>query len=195
MIRYETFAFKPVVDLPHDVEILDLTSSYDPDYRPASGFSIGRYDEVRAESMYAEPQFRGRNIHIGVDIGAPARTPVHAFYAGDIFLFANNKARGDYGPTLITRHHLGDDVLFALWGHLSTDSITDIQIGDRFQAGDEIARIGDRHENGGWSPHLHLQLSIEAPHAADMPGVVSLENRDEALRRYPDPRLVLGPLW
>jgi hypothetical protein len=55
--------------------------------------------------------------------------------------------------------------------------------------------VGDRHENGGWNPHLHFQLSRVAPDVPDMPGAVCAADRDDALRRYPDPRLVLGALY
>ena len=55
--------------------------------------------------------------------------------------------------------------------------------------------MGDKHENGGWESHLHFQLSINEPETHDMPGVVDPQNRDEALENYPDPRLVLGPIY
>jgi hypothetical protein len=42
---------------------------------------------------------------------------------------------------------------------------------------------------------VHVQLSLEAPPTHDMPGVVAKEDREAALRVYPDPRLVLGPLY
>ena len=46
--------------------------------------------------------------------------------------------------------------------------------------------MGDKHENGGWEPHLHFNLSLVEPETHDMPGVVSPENRLEALAKYPD---------
>jgi hypothetical protein len=55
--------------------------------------------------------------------------------------------------------------------------------------------LGDRHENGDWSPHLHLQLCTRAPLVCDLPGVVSAADREEARQLYPDPRLVLGPIY
>ena len=51
------------------------------------------------------------------------------------------------------------------------------------------------HENGGWEPHLHFQLSYQEPETHDMPGVVAPSDREEALQIYPDPRLVLGTLY
>ena len=55
--------------------------------------------------------------------------------------------------------------------------------------------MGDKHENGGWESHLHFQLSIIEPKTHDMPGVIDPNEREMALINYPDPRLVLGPIY
>jgi murein DD-endopeptidase MepM/ murein hydrolase activator NlpD len=146
--------------------------------------------------MYNAALFEGeRNIHMGIDIGAPVGTPVHAFYAGEIFLSGNNPAEGDYGYTLITKHVFGSVELFALFGHLNANSIAGKIPGQTFSAGEVLAWVGDRHENGGWNPHLHFQLSYLRPEKCDLPGVVSEKDRAQALLDFPDPRLVLGPLY
>jgi hypothetical protein len=43
--------------------------------------------------------------------------------------------------------------------------------------------------------HLHFQLAAHPPKTHDMPGVVTLTGRDEALLEYVDPRYVLGELY
>ena len=55
--------------------------------------------------------------------------------------------------------------------------------------------MGDKHENGGWFPHVHFQLVLLQPAIADCPGVVAEQHRELGLHLYPDPRMVLGPLW
>ena len=55
--------------------------------------------------------------------------------------------------------------------------------------------MGDRHENGNWEPHVHIQITFEEPIVANMPGVVNIGNRDEAIEKYPDPRIILGNLY
>lgn len=198
MIDYTKFRFHPVITLPADYEVYDFTENYDPARALKSTHGIGRYNENR-RGMYNDSIFQNpegaRTIHMGIDIGAPVGTPVHAFYAGEIFLFAYNEAKGDYGYTLITRHELGGSPLFALHGHLSARSVAGKERSQKFQAGEVIAWVGDRHENGGWNPHLHFQLCLSEPSVCDLPGVVSVAQREEALRLYPDPRLVLGPLY
>ena len=43
--------------------------------------------------------------------------------------------------------------------------------------------------------HVHFQLAVNPPPTHDMPGVVALSDRDEALLEYVDPRYVLGELY
>ena len=159
-----------------------------------SAYSIGKYDEVRV--IYTQELFGGqRNIHMGIDIGGPAHTPVHAFADGHIALLGINDNDGDYGPTIITQHVLEGRDIWALHGHLSTASLTGKQPGQVIERGEVIAWLGDDSENGGWPPHLHFQLSWLRPTTHDLPGAVSAEDRAQARRDYPDPRLVLGPLY
>lgn len=189
------YTFHPVVQLPPGYEVYDFTRGYDPSRALSSPYGVGRYDEKRV-GMYRTELFGGvRDVHVGIDIGAPASEPVHAFHDGEVHLFGYNGAPGDYGFTLVTHHVLNGRDVWALHGHLSARSIEGKAPGQRVARGEVIAWIGDRHENGGWNPHLHFQLSIVRPEVPDMPGAVRDEDRAAALATYPDPRLVLGPLY
>ncbi len=195
MIAFAEFRFHPVIHLPAAYEIYDFSKGYDPDRARVSEYGVGKYDEKRV-GMYTADLFGGaRDIHLGIDIAAPAGTEVHAFHDGTIHLFGCNPAEGDYGYTLITRHEFDGVELYALHGHLAARSIEGKTIEAPVRAGDVIAWLGDKSENGGWNPHLHFQLSYERPEVCDMPGAVSVVDREEALRKHPDPRLVLGPLY
>jgi murein DD-endopeptidase MepM/ murein hydrolase activator NlpD len=187
--------FAPVIALPADYEVYDFTAGYDPARMLRSPYGVGRYDE-RRRGMYTAEIFAGqRDVHMGVDLAAPVGTEVRAFTDGVVHRFGYNAAPGDYGHTLITAHTVGGVALYALHGHLSARSLAGRFEGQTVRQGEVIAWLGDRHENGGWNPHLHFQLSLVRPDVADLPGVVSVADRDEALRTYPDPRLVLGPLY
>ena len=70
-----------------------------------------------------------------------------------------------------------------------------VDVGDSVSPGQLIATIGDENENGGWPPHIHLQISLIEPIDNDLPGVVKLSDRDEALATYLDPRLILGQIY
>ena len=157
-------------------------------------YDIGRYDELRP-GMYSTDLFSdGRYLHIGIDIGAPVGTPCMAFDSGEISHFGYNPADGDYGYVIITKHSVGGIPIWALYGHLDSKSIEGKKIGQKISHGEIICWIGDKHENGGWESHLHFQLSIIEPKTHDMPGVVAPNEREMALIKYPDPRLVLGPI-
>jgi len=185
--------FHPVVILPKDYTILDLTN--DSWNSPETEFSIGRYDEFRPD-MYNTSIFGGiRNIHMGIDIGGPVGTSCLVFMDGEISHFGYNPEPGDYGNVIITKHVISKTTFWALYGHLDSSSIDNISIGQDVKAGELIGRFGNTNENGGWEPHLHFQLSLVEPSTHDLPGVVSSEDREQALLDYPDPRLVLGPLY
>jgi len=193
MIKWQTGRYHPVVHLPDEYEVRDFTTG---NYTPSEyEFDIGRYDELRP-GMYSTELFSdGRFLHIGIDIGAPVGTPCMAFDDGEISHFGYNAADGDYGYVIITKHIVGEIPIWALYGHLSADSIKGKKIGQKISRGEVICWMGDRDENGGWESHLHFQLSINEPETHDMPGVVNPENRKTALEKYPDPRLVLGPIY
>jgi peptidoglycan LD-endopeptidase LytH len=196
---FSRFQFGPVIDLPASYEVYDFTSGYDPERPRSSDYGIGRYAEKRP-GMYSTELFtaeRGaiRDIHVGVDIAAPVGTEVKAFYEGVVCMVAINAAEGDYGGTVITQHALGDRLIWALHGHLSHRSVNWRKPGDAIRAGDIIGWVGAREENGGWNPHLHFQLSWERPERCDLPGAVNEKDLARALEIYPDPRLVLGPLY
>ncbi|MBK6533316.1 MAG: peptidoglycan DD-metalloendopeptidase family protein [Deltaproteobacteria bacterium] len=189
------YVFAPVIRMPEGYEVYDFTGGYDPGRELASPYGVGRYDEKR-RGVYTTELFAGlRDIHVGVDLAAPVGEGVHAFFDGTVHRFGNNPSAGDYGYTLITEHQLGGRPVWALHGHLSARSIEGRFEGQRVSRGEVIAWVGDRHENGGWNPHLHFQLSLVRPEVADLPGAVSDADREAALAIYPDPRLVLGPLY
>ena len=146
--------------------------------------------------MYSTDLFSdGRFLHIGIDIGAPIGTPCMAFEDGEISHFGYNPADGDYGYVIITKHDIDGTTVWALYGHLDSASVRGKTVGQKIRRGETICWIGDRHENGGWDPHLHFQLSLIEPITHDMPGVVNPKDREEALQNYPDPRLVMGTIY
>lgn len=193
MVQWQTGRYHPVVDLPEHYEVRDFTGG---DYTPSKmTYDIGKYDELRP-GMYNTDLFKdNRFLHIGIDIGAPVGTPCMAFEDGVISHFGYNPEDGDYGNVIITKHIIGGVPIWALYGHLDSNSISKKKIGQKISRGEVICWMGDKHENGGWESHLHFQLSIIEPKTHDMPGVVDPANRKIALIKYPDPRLVLGPIY
>ena len=199
--------FHPIIEMPEEYWVFDFTRGEDNSWNCPYPYQVGRYDEYRP-GMYTTDLFGGvRDIHVGIDIGAPVGTLIHAFADGKVHSFGINPEAGSYGPTIITEHIIQLPVkvgsneynspqkVWALYGHLSKESLENISIGMNFNAGEKIADVGSEEVNGGWPPHVHFQLSLEEPSNNDMPGVVEKSDRDGALKRYPDPRLVLGELY
>ena len=193
--KLSEYTFESIIDLPKDIHVHDFTTK-DNFQNIEDFFSIGKYNEKRY-NMYRGELFEKTNrfIHMGIDIGAPAGTIIKSFYDGEIFLFKNNNLELDYGYTVITKHSFNNVNLYALYGHLSKSSISNKKIGQKIYSGETLAYVGEKNENGGWAPHVHFQLCTIEPKACDLPGVVSEEQHDLALKIFPDPRIVLGKIY
>lgn len=170
----------------------------------------GRYGEGRV--IYTSELFMGaaepRTVHLGVDLEAPAGTPVRAALAGVVHSVGRNAAPLDYGPTVIVEHVLhvddGDGVapvtLYTLYGHLSLSSLVApdgaprLARGHRLAAGDTVGWVGGERVNGGWPPHVHFQIDTEVGHggwAGDYPGVCAASDWPAYAALCPDANLLL----
>ena len=160
-------------------------------------YGIGGYNEHR--TIYSRsPVFDGintedRRVHLGVDIWGKPHTKVMAPMDGIVHSFAFNNAYGDYGGTIILSHILDGESFYTIYGHLSLNSIKNIQEGDAIMKGDVIGEFGTPFDNGHWPPHLHFQIikNLEGM-KGDYPGVCSLEERERYLENCPDANLILG---
>ncbi len=133
-----------------------------------------------------------RNIHLGLDLWIEAETAIYAPLAGEVHSFQNNTNFGDYGPTIIVKHCIEGEEFYTLYGHLSVASIENLQIGQTFQQGAQIATLGDARVNGDYAPHLHFQI-IKDIHdfSGDYPGVSSQKDLEFYKQNCPDPNLLL----
>jgi len=161
--------------------------------------AIGRYDEARA--WYTAPQFRTpadsgdewRTIHLGVDLFVAAGTTVLAPIDGTVESVRNNTGRLDYGPTVIVRHTIPgvEAPWYTLYGHLD-ESALDLRPGQAIRRGDRLGAVGSARINGGWPPHLHLQIMAgRVGYEGDFPGVARATERAVWLSISPDPNLLL----
>ncbi|MFO1201338.1 MAG: aminotransferase class III-fold pyridoxal phosphate-dependent enzyme [Tabrizicola sp.] len=123
----------------------------------------GLYGEKR--SVYTAAQFADaasderRTRHLGIDIFAPAGTAIHTPLDGVVESVTYNADPLDYGHTLFLRHQTAEGrIFYTLYGHLGGSLPGLCRPGQTVKAGDLIAHLGDWHENGGWAPHLHLQV-------------------------------------
>lgn len=125
-----------------------------------------------------------RDIHLGVDVWCDAMTPLYLPSEGFIYGMAYNGNQLDYGYTLIVRH----ENCYSLYGHLSHHITGMWEVGQSVGRGDLIAYVGEPHENGGWSPHVHFQLMIDVEdNVSDYPGVCAAETIEYYQKNCPDP--------
>lgn len=168
----------------------------------ARGASVGFGGYGEARMVYAAPAFADsvaapgerRTVHLGIDLFAPAGTPVHAPLEGVVFAATNNATWLDYGPVIILEHATSDGVpFFTLYGHLSVDSLDGMRAGRRIAKGERIAKFGTPDVNGGWTPHLHFQVMTDLLDlGTDYPGVGRPSQRELWLSLSPDPARLLG---
>lgn len=198
-----TWLFKAPLTIGNGFEIFlkpgisDINSLSDYIQKESSGrnkkFAYGGYLEER--NVYKNAKLFGsaepRTIHIGLDIWCEAGTPVVIPIDGYVHSFQDNNRNGDYGPTIITKHFLGEESFFLLFGHLSQISLFTLKEGKFIRKGEKLADLGTFEENGNWPPHLHFQIvkDIEG-YKGDYPGVAKKTELDHYLDNCPDPLII-----
>jgi len=201
MFPFPIAAARPLSLVGVDLDVSDLAAftAYLDRVRGDAPSLIGGYAEERR--IYSGSTLFGdgdagdepRVLHLGVDVWAPAGTPLRAPLDGVVHSFADNDRFGDYGATIILEHaQPAGAPFYTLHGHLARRSLAGLREGQPVARGEVFAWIGDRHENGGWPPHLHLQrIEDLLGHRGDFPGVARMSERDHWLRICPDPRGLL----
>ncbi len=91
---------------------------------------------------------RGRRMHDGIDITAPAGTPVRAAAAGEV-VYADSRLAG-YGKLIILRHRHNQ---FTAYAHNQRNLV---HKGEHVKAGQVIARVGSTGR--ATAPHLHFEI-------------------------------------
>ncbi len=163
----------------------------------SSKVAYGGYLETRGiyqRSLYftANSDASDRNIHLGMDLwlkeGSTIFTPLDAV----VHSFNNNQNHGDYGPTILLKHQIGDFSFYTLYGHLSLGSIKNLSIGQAFQRGNQIAQLGGSEVNGDYPPHLHFQIIRDiGDYVGDYPGVCCKKDLEFYRKNCLDPNLIL----
>jgi len=165
---------------------------------------IGRYDEARAIytsklfGISENPTDERRTIHLGIDLQVAPGSAVRAPLDAVVHAFANNQAPLDYGPVVILRHLFPvltgqAQEFFTLYGHLRTQTLATLRVGQKIARGERFGVVGTMEENGGWPPHLHFQIIADLlDYGTDFPGVARASERPVWTSLSPDPNLLLG---
>ena len=146
----------------------------------------------RSDYFSSQTEEAQRNIHLGLDLWCPAGTDILAAFNGVIHSFNDNTNFGDYGPTIILEHSLGNHKFYSLYGHLSRASIKNIKVDQSVKQGDIIAQLGDAKVNGDYAPHLHFQIIKDLQgNIGDYPGVCSVKDLEFYKQNTIDPKPIL----
>ncbi|MDP3881960.1 MAG: peptidoglycan DD-metalloendopeptidase family protein [Nanoarchaeota archaeon] len=94
-------------------------------------------------------------VHLGVDFSVPARTKVALVRRARVeSILIDKDQHGGWGGMIVWK--LLDEDYYLSYGHLKHE--IKLKVGDIKEAGEIFAEVGESDENGGWWPHLHLQL-------------------------------------
>lgn len=151
---------------------LDSLKKYVVDIKSQSNAQLlyGGYLEQRA--IYTSEHFTGetRDMHLGIDVWADVGTPLYAPIDMILHSMAYNDAELDYGYTIV--YYISELDCYLLLGHLSKSSLEDKEVGMIVKTKTQIATLGNPTENGGWEPHVHVQLIKDmGDYKGDYPGV------------------------
>jgi 4-aminobutyrate aminotransferase-like enzyme/murein DD-endopeptidase MepM/ murein hydrolase activator NlpD len=135
-----------------------------------------------------------RSLHLGLDLFAPAGTNLHAPLAGTVLDLYVSAIPQDYGHAVLLEHAPEPGITFySLWGHLTAATVQALRVGDVVPAGTVFSQMGKRTENGGWLPHVHIQLLTYRPaKAADVVGAGEPYYRSVWAELFPDPAAFAG---
>ncbi len=186
---------------PDNAELARLSALIDGAMaRAGTDIAYGRWGEARP--LYNGPAFGGagyplaerRTQHLGVDVFCTAGTPVHAPLDGRVVVLTNNAAPYDYGPMVVLEHQTATaERFYTLYGHLGTEVLSQLALGQQVTASQQIASVGAPPRNGNWPPHLHLQLILDLLGLdADFPGVGYPSQSEVWLALSPNPAVLLG---
>ena len=97
----------------------------------------------------------GAFIHLGVDFNVPPGTKVALLKKAKVVnVFIDEDQRGGWGGMVLWK--IIDSPQYLIYGHLKHD--IHLKKEQVCEAGTVFGTVGKSNENGGWFPHLHLQL-------------------------------------
>ena len=135
--------------------------------RSGAVLGIGPFGEKR--TVYQGEMFVSRFreetrrvMHLGLDLFMPAGTPLHTPMDAIVRSVEIEPDPLGYGCLISLEHHPENGPAFvSLWGHMAHEAMDRLTPGQKLEAGALVGRMGGPAENGGWAPHLHLQISAD----------------------------------
>ncbi len=117
----------------------------------ATTIPSGYYSSPLAKGTYEKTQ--GIHGYNGVDLGAPAGTPIYASAAGDVIVAKQGGYNGGYGSYVVIQHDNGSQTLYAHQTSVQTS------VGARVAKGQQIGTVGNSGRvSGPTGYHLHFEI-------------------------------------
>ena len=116
-------------------------------------------------------------LHAGVDLAAPAGTPILATAMGVV---VHAGPRGGLGNAVAVAHNVDGRTVVSVYGHIRDDGIH-VRPGDDVAAGTWIADVGSTGNSTG--PHLHFEIrpgGLDEPAIDPTAWLASTRSRDRA---------------
>ena len=104
---------------------------------------------------------RGTGFHPGLDLTAPAGTPIGAAWPGRVIFAAFNP--NGYGNLVEVAHGSG---VITMYAHLSSFSV---RVGQKVASGTQLGRVGSTGEASG--PHLHFEVRVRGAAVNPLPSL------------------------
>jgi murein DD-endopeptidase MepM/ murein hydrolase activator NlpD len=142
---------RPLVDQLHQGNLPAPLPRPTPPSGGAGGGVCPVKGPVRIGQGWGAPRDGGRRRHHGIDLLAPAGTPLVAVTSGHITRLSNVD-RGRGGISLWLRDGRGTAYYYAHNQHNL------VRLGQRVRGGQLLARVGTTGNARGGPPHLHFQL-------------------------------------
>lgn len=158
-------------------------------------YSFGGYLEDRSfifrNKYHAE---RGTFIHLGIDYNVPAGTPVNVPCPAIVVdRWADSDQNGGWGGR-VTLYLPGQD-FYMIFAHLAPDGLPmpGESLGHVYDP-EQVGVVGWERHNGGWFPHLHVQLvSRNYLKTHDMRTFDGYAKMYDGIREdFPNPELIVG---
>lgn len=108
----------------------------------------------RLTSQYG---YRWGGMHEGLDMAAPAGTPIHAVAAGEV-TYAGGARDGRSGMIIVLEHVIDGETFWTWYVHMYPDGVL-VNVGDVVSAGEVIGEVGSYGNSTG--PHLHLEVHVD----------------------------------
>jgi 4-aminobutyrate aminotransferase-like enzyme len=161
---------------------------------------IGRYNEARAGDILnplkvvTEEMPEARTMHLGLDLFVPEGSPVYAPADGVVYDLASSLVHNDFRTMVLLEHRVAGNTVsfYTLYGNVSAESISALQIGASVRQGEPFAFVGNPPAGYKQSPHLHFQIVVDEQAAGeDIQGAAAPGQRALWTSLCPDPNLIL----